>query len=124
MVIPILVVSTDPSQPQRLIDLLRNRPYAIDHCESVDAATGLLSAPRRGIVIFDIDGMDLNERYFRELAEKPGLCMMALSSRLFHPDLKEAIGRHLIACLRKPIDPDELLFLLDSIAKNGCDRRR
>lgn len=122
MVTPILVVSEDPSLPQKIIDLLRDKPFVIAHCESAATAADKLSAGPKGIVIFDLDQADLDERYFRQLAAMKGLCIMGLSDRPFHPDLKEAIGRHLLACLRKPIDPDELLFFIHSAAKNGCTR--
>jgi DNA-binding response OmpR family regulator len=122
LVTPILVVSADPSLAQQMIDLLQDKPFAIAHCKSAATAADKLTSGPTGIVIFDLDQADLDERYFRQLARMKGLCIMGLSDRPFHPDLKEAIGRHLLACLRKPIDADELLFFIDSAAKNGCTR--
>jgi len=34
-------------------------------------------------------------------------------------ELKEAISKHIFACLRKPVDSNELLYLLKTIFENG-----
>lgn len=125
MVTPILMVTSDLAQSQEIVRLAKDKPFEIQLCESAEEAARILSAPGTAIIaIFDLDRMDLDERYFRQLPKAPGRCLLAISHSPFHPDLKEAIGQHLIACLRKPIDSDELLFLLDSLAKNGCTRDR
>jgi hypothetical protein len=125
MVTPILLVTSDLAQCNEIIRMARNMPFEVELCGSAEEAARILPASGEGLIaIFDLDRMDLDERYFRQLPKAPGRCMMGISSSPFHPDLKEAIGQHLTACLRKPIDPEELLFLLDSFAKNGCTRGR
>lgn len=125
MATPILLVTSGPAQTEEILRLARDKPFEIEHCGSPEEAARILSTSSQGrIAIFDLDQLDLDERYFRQLHRTPGLCMLGLSSRPFHPELKEAIGRHLVACLRKPIDSEELLFLLDSLAKNGGLRDR
>jgi hypothetical protein len=121
MVTPILLVTPDHAPSQEIMRLAGDQAFTVELCASAEKAAGILSASSKGIIaIFDLDRLDLDERYFRQLPKTPGHCLMGLSRSPFHPDLKEAIGRHLIACLRKPIDTDELRFLLDSFAKNGC----
>jgi hypothetical protein len=41
--------------------------------------------------------------------------VFGLSKILYNPELKEAICCHLFACLKKPVDSDELLYWLKSI---------
>ena len=70
-------------------------------------------------LILDLDGLRVTNRVIRELiAGDRSLHVIAISSRTFHPELKEALSENIFACVRKPLDPDELLYLLGSISKN------
>jgi len=40
---------------------------------------------------------------------------MAVSGRPFHPELKEALATYICACLCKPVDLDEPIYLVKSI---------
>jgi DNA-binding NarL/FixJ family response regulator len=44
--------------------------------------------------------------------------IVGLSSRPFHPELEEALTSHIYACLSKPIDPDELFYVIRSVYEN------
>jgi DNA-binding NtrC family response regulator len=71
------------------------------------------------IVILDLDCVPVNNRILRHLRKQdPLLHVIGLSSRTFHPELKEAMRDDISACLGKPIDMDELLYWLKSI----CER--
>lgn len=64
-------------------------------------------------LIIDLDTLPIGKNFFRDLKRmSPELCIMALSSHPFHPDLEEAFSQYLYACLKKPLDMDELLYLL------------
>jgi DNA-binding NtrC family response regulator len=72
-----------------------------------------------GIVILDMDTLPADNRFFRELKRRaPGVHLLALSSRSYHPGLEEAIGLHIYACLAKPLDPEEFRYWMKSIAEN------
>jgi DNA-binding NtrC family response regulator len=72
-----------------------------------------------GIVILDLDTLAPDNRFFRELKRNtPGLNVLALSSRSYHPGLEEAMGSHIYACLAKPLDPEEFLYWMKSVAEN------
>jgi hypothetical protein len=43
---------------------------------------------------------------------------IALSSRPFHPELRESLCDHIYACIHKPYDPRELYYWLKTIFVN------
>jgi DNA-binding NtrC family response regulator len=70
----------------------------------------------RRVVILDLDTLPVNNRLFRTLRKKnPGVCIIGISSRTFHPELKEAMSQHIYACLSKPLDEEELVFWVKSL---------
>ena len=69
-------------------------------------------------LILDLDSLPVNNRLFRELKKKnPRLHIVGLSSRPFHPELEEAMSRHISSCLTKPVDMEELLYWLKSVCQ-------
>jgi DNA-binding NtrC family response regulator len=77
--------------------------------------TYLHTDPCRAVII-DMDELPVDKQFFRNLKRlQPALSILALSSRSFHPELEEAMSRHIYACLNKPVDPEEMIFLLRGI---------
>jgi DNA-binding NtrC family response regulator len=75
-------------------------------------------------VILDMDSVAADNRFFRELKRQaPGLYVLVLSSRSYHPGLEEAMGSHIYACLAKPLDPEEFRYWMKSIAENAAARQ-
>ena len=71
------------------------------------------------VVILDLDTLPVNNRFIRNLkVKRDKMHIIGLSSRPFHPELEEAMSSHIYACLSKPVDPDELTYLLKSIYEN------
>lgn len=67
-------------------------------------------------VLLDLDTKSVDNRVIRKLKrENPEICIVGLSERQFHPELKEAISSHIYACLGKPLDQEELFYWLNSI---------
>lgn len=76
-------------------------------------------------VILDLDSLLLDNRTIRSLtAAYPAVSFLCASRDHFHPDLQEAIGRHLFACLTQPIDADELDYFLKCIRDHFCTEDR
>ena len=68
-------------------------------------------------VMVDLDSLELSNRTVRQMTlEFPHAGFLCTSWKPFHPELQDAICHHMYACVLKPIDPDELLFWLKSIA--------
>ena len=98
------------------------RPTALHSLSDLEV---YLKSHPDGIVILDMDTVATDNRFFRELKRQaPGLYLLALSSRSYHPGLEEAIGSHIYACLAKPLDPEEFRYWMKSIAENVAARQR
>ncbi|MGA2228651.1 MAG: hypothetical protein ABSH41_29810 [Syntrophobacteraceae bacterium] len=68
------------------------------------------------VVIFDLNSLPVTNQLLQEYSKTmPGLYMIAVSSRTFHPELREAMTTCLTACLTKPVDLNELVYLLKGI---------
>ncbi len=67
-------------------------------------------------IILEFDTIAADYSAIREFTLKNSSAyVFGLSKILIHPELKEAICYHLFACLKKAVDPDELLYWLKSI---------
>jgi hypothetical protein len=53
----------------------------------------------------------------------PGLLLFAVSERRFHPDLQESMERFIFACLRYPVDPEELSIVMKGIGDGRAGGR-
>ena len=81
-----------------------------ENCKSCDTSRmmGVLNQLFLGI---DIKKMDTS------------LQIIAISSKSFHPELEEAIRDYVYACLRQPVDPDELIYWIKSIQENDHSKK-
>jgi DNA-binding NtrC family response regulator len=109
----ILVIEGDVEQCRALCDLIRQKGHSVAGLCSPEHMNQEASAGDYRVVIVDLDLVPLNNLQLRELKRNvPDACLMAISSRSFHPELKEAMREHIDVCLNKPVDPDELLYWL------------
>jgi len=68
------------------------------------------------IAAVDIDSFEPDIQRIRALKKKfSNLVLLAFSERKFHPEHKEVLSEHFFACLTKPIDMDELLYLIKDL---------
>ena len=116
MVGNILVIDPDEKHRQGFRHVLANIPITADFYESYDNLPTSLDIRRYRAVIIDLDDQMPSKATFETWRRKNSrLNIMGFSSESFHPDHGEVIGQHLFACLKKPVDPHELAFLLKSI---------
>jgi DNA-binding NtrC family response regulator len=114
----IVVVDADTKQCQLLCKILENHRYEAKAFTAASDLENILQSCR--IALINLDNLSLDKRFFRNIKSiNPELCILGLSDRSFHPELEEVISRHIFACLKKPVDPDELIFLLKSINENN-----
>lgn len=67
-------------------------------------------------VILDLDTVNVTNQLLQEYYKTlPGLRMIAISGRNLHPELRESMATCLTACLTKPVDLNELVYLLKGI---------
>jgi DNA-binding NtrC family response regulator len=70
------------------------------------------------VVILDLDGLPVSNRFLRDLRrQNPEVHIIGISSRMFHPELQEAMRSDISACLSKPLDEEELIYWLKSICE-------
>jgi DNA-binding NtrC family response regulator len=112
----IVVLDADEEQCKQLCSLLGEYHYqAIPMYTLPDLKTHVQNSACR-VVILDLDTLPVDKGFFRQLKKiEPSLCIMGLSSRSFHPGLEEAMSHHIYACLRKPVDQEELVFWIKSL---------
>ena len=68
------------------------------------------------VAIFDLNSLSVTNQLLQQYSKTmPGLYMIVLSSRTFHPELRESMATCLTACLTKPVDLNELVYLLKGI---------
>jgi DNA-binding NtrC family response regulator len=113
----IIVMDADPEEPQGLCLLLERNHYEAAHLLKLpDLIDHIRQNPCHALIL-DLDSLPVDNRFIRNLSrENPGLCIIGISSRTFHPELEEAMRAHISACLSKPVDEDELLFWLKSLS--------
>jgi DNA-binding NtrC family response regulator len=115
----ILIMIADSNEFQDLSALLARRSYRADRVDSPSDLRCKLEASSFVAVLLDIDSTAVDNRPIRELAsEFPAVHFLCMSKDSFHPQLKDAISRHIYACLNKPIDPEELFYWLKCIQED------
>jgi DNA-binding NtrC family response regulator len=65
------------------------------------------------VLILDLDRLPVTNHLLRELKKKHPVTLVAVSAEKVHPNLEESLRHHLFACLSKPLDPDDLLLVLE-----------
>jgi CheY-like chemotaxis protein len=115
-----LIVEDDPDTLEMLKATLEARGFRVDTCQS--AAEMLESAPERSeadLLISDIgmpeiDGFEMIKR-LRQLAAFKNVPAIALSGYASQKDAKTAIAAGFDAHVSKPVDPKELLTLVEGL---------
>ena len=112
----IVVLDGIKESSDELCTIFESQHYPTFAIESLPDLESLIQNENYIAVIIDIDSVPVDNRTIRNLALKyPGVRFLCTSKDRFHPELKDAICYHIYACLKKPVDPDELLFWIKSI---------
>lgn len=117
----VCILGSDTTDTGEICQLVRNHAhnYQAESYSTLSALKTGLASPSCMAAILDLDSIPLDNRTIRDLTLAfPSVCFLCASSDRFHPELKDAIGYHLFACLTKPIDPDELHYFLKCIRAN------
>jgi len=121
----ILVLAADKASCQELVELLAGRQYLATSIQILSDLEGHLENGSYLAVILDIDSVPVDNRVIRTLTIKyPAIHFLCISKDRFHPELKDAICYHIYACLTKPVDPDEIFYLLRSIYEDDADSKK
>jgi len=112
----ILVLDSDEAQCRQICDKLEEGQYPAVSVQTLTETERCLEENGFIIIIIDIDTVSVTNQIMREMTIKhPGIYLLCLSERPFHPELEDAICSHIYACINKPVDSDELFYFLRSI---------
>jgi len=115
----IVVIDRDLQNGQQFCTLLKKLNYSAVLISVWEDLEKKLAQGFQTAVILDLDSVAVPSAGVRALRKKfPRLHILGVSRRSLHPGMEELIRSHIYACLRKPVDEDELLFWLKSIADN------
>lgn len=116
----VLILSTDESQSRPVYGMLANVGFRPEVKSDCSLLAEKLNGNSVAAIILDLDGACPDNKMIRRFKQKnPSIALFGMSANTFHPALKESLEKHIFACMLKPVDPDELLFLL----KCGCEGR-
>jgi DNA-binding response OmpR family regulator len=112
----VAVIDRNAEQGRKLCDFIERIGYSATPLTSIDAFEYYAKHHPTGIVIFDLDTTDIDNRKLKSLKKRhKETPFMGVSSRLFHPELSEVMGQELNVCLNKPVDEEELYYWLKSL---------
>jgi DNA-binding NtrC family response regulator len=115
----VTIVDTDRKQCSELCFQLEERQFHGAPIHSLPELKRHLQSSNCKTVIIDIDTVSIDNYSIKDLTTKnPEVCFFCLSKDHFHPELKDVIGRHIYACISKPVDLEELFFWLEAVHHN------
>ena len=121
---PIVVVDADEGQCSVLCELLEAEHYKTNALYSLTNLERAVSKNGCQIILVDLDTLPVDNFLFRNIKKKnPDVRIIGISSRPFHPELQEAMSKHIYVNLSRPVDGDELIYWLKSICENDADSR-
>ena len=112
----IAILGSDSDDAAALCRLIEKEAYRTEIYSSLPSLEdGLALAPCLAVIL-DVDSVPLDNHAIRNLkASHPSVSLLMVSRERFHPELQESISHILYACLKKPADSDEIIYLLKSI---------
>ncbi|EFK06374.1 conserved hypothetical protein [delta proteobacterium NaphS2] len=119
----VLVVSVDEWQLREIREILKCEFYNFVDFLSVEELETALGHHQKGVILLDLDDLPVTDRVIRNLTRQHRqFSVLAISSLSYHPSLHESLSTHITACLRKPVDAEELVFWLEAWKKVHMNR--
>lgn len=117
---PIAVVHVDREEAEKLCEFLHCQRYQTIIMNSLVDLEKEIREEGCEVVILDFDSFPVNDQLIRDLKHRHhGISyIIGVSKRCHHPELQEAMAKHIYACLIKPLDTEELFYLLKTIYQN------
>ena len=114
----ILIVTTDQDLFQEMAEMLQQARLKVGpRAEPVSLETDR-SVPWP-LAVVDLDDRGIDKRFFSNLARSnPDLVVIGVSARAYHPELKEAMSGCIRACLSKPVDRDDFVYLVKGLSNS------
>ncbi|MBT4266514.1 MAG: hypothetical protein HOK67_07280 [Deltaproteobacteria bacterium] len=112
----VIVLSKNRDENAAMCSILKDTTYSPKSLFSYDDLEKSLKAEEFLAVFIDTDSIPLDNSSIRFLNKNfPNVSLLLTSVKKSHPDLEEAIGQYVYACISKPIDPEEVIYWLKCI---------
>ncbi|MDY0040019.1 MAG: hypothetical protein RBS57_06870 [Desulforhabdus sp.] len=117
----VIVASRKQSEESlSLGEVLAAARYRVLFNDSTATLWDEVEAGRYQAIILDLDTVPADDSFIKKLRGiHSALCIIFLSSRSFHPELKESFSNYVCACIKKPVNPEEVLFCLKNLCAAG-----
>jgi DNA-binding NtrC family response regulator len=113
----LIVVSSDSELVAQVNDAVSRLGYDITTLQKLDDPSAYAIFSTQSNLLIDLDNVHVDNKILRSIRRQhTRLNMMAVSSKKYHPQLRDALREDIVACLRKPLDADELAYWLNSLA--------
>ena len=117
----ILVIDPDDTHRSHFKTVLAGIGMAGDFYETPEQLPPGFDIATYAAAVIDLD----RTNRFRQLLKSwhknsKTLRLIGLSRETFHPDLGDIIDRYLFACMKKPVESEELALLLKNITRRDC----
>ena len=112
----VVVVDANEEHRRKLCTTLQGKDFSTDAIDSLTNLGEKIKEIGCRVLILDLDSLPVDNHFIKNFRkENPTVHIVGLSGRAFHPELKEALTRHIHACLGKPVDEDELIVWVKSL---------
>ena len=111
----VVVLASDELQSETLCAMLTEKDFRPVPISDPAEATNSISETSCLALILDLDSISATNIMLRDLKKKHDITIIAVSERKLHPELAESMGSHIFASLVKPVDPDDLEYLLKGV---------
>jgi DNA-binding NtrC family response regulator len=119
----VVVVDPDNKHCKELCSVLERETYRVLSVPSTKDLSRFLRKASACALILDIDLIPMDNQALKELRRgNRDLCIIGLSGRRFHPELKEALSHYIDACFAKPVEWDDLLYYLRGALNHAVKR--
>jgi DNA-binding response OmpR family regulator len=119
----VAVLEPDKNQYGELRSVLEEEHYRVQSLQSMESLPHLVGEGQARALILDLDLVSVDNRSLKELRKhNPGLCIIVLSGRSFHPELKEALSHYIDACFSRPVEWEDLLYYLRGALNNAVKK--
>ena len=120
----VIVACANEDQWKKICEIIKGskcEAYWVKTLKGLESV-GIASVRLPDVIMLDVDTIFADNRSIKELKKRfPESHILAISKAAFHPELSEAVSKHVFACLRKPLDSEEILFWLRAASKTNGD---
>ena len=116
---PVVLFQFSKEDAQELTQAFATTGVNVLRCHSLSELDIICHKNHRGVILLDLDNAMISNRVLKDLRTKhPFIQMIGISNRSFHPELKESMQSYLYACVSKPVDVEEVMYLVQSIFRD------